>query len=391
MLLLKPVCRISPVFWLLLAFVLAGGNLLAQSADHPLRQQRLDSILHAHITHEGKQPVHNFMLYLEDDRRGNAFHLAAGYRGRDTTPTRPNDQYRIASITKTFLATVILQMWEEGKIDLQDRAADYLSGIDYLRFDEFLLLNKTSYADRITIEQLLQHGSGLADIFTDAEFKFNLSVLTHKRRHYDVPRIVKRYFKYNLHKKPSSKPGEGYHYSDMNYLLLGLIIEQVSGESLPQQIRTRILEPLAMDNTWYEYYEAPAGHGRTADAYFNRIKVTEKINTSYEWGGGGMISTTRELGIFFKALLAGELFERESTAEMMMDTAPSENYGGSYGMGLIKYELGEYSFYGHGGFYGSLTMRDPVKGITFSANIGQANAPFDAQGLVESILQAGLE
>ncbi len=363
----------------------------AQKADHLAREQALDSILRAHIIHEGKKPVHNFMLFLADDGRENLFHLAAGYRGRDTTPTLPDDQFRIASITKTFVATVILQMWEEGKLDLEDPAGPYLSDIDYLRFPEFHLLDAEPFAESITIEQLLQHRSGLADIFTDAEFKFNLSVLMHKKRQYDVERVVKRYFKYKLHKKPLFKPGEGYHYSDMNYLLLGLVIEQVSGGSLPQQIRSRILEPLGMENTYYEYYEPASGHGRQIDAYLNRIKITEKINTSYEWGGGGMISTTRELGIFIKALLNGDLFQQPTTAERMMDTARTELYGGHYGMGLIAYDLDGHIYYGHGGYYGSLLMRDPRRGITFSANIGQAAAPFDAEKLVIDLLRAGTE
>ena len=99
---------------------------------------------------------------------------------------------------------------------------------------------------------------------------------------------MKRFFRYKLHKKSLFKPGEGYHYSDTNFMLLGFIIEQVTGSSLPEQIRSRILEPLNMKNTYFEYYEPDHGHGKKIEAYLNRINVGGKINTSYEWAGGGL-------------------------------------------------------------------------------------------------------
>jgi CubicO group peptidase (beta-lactamase class C family) len=74
--------------------------------------------------------------------------------------------------------------------------------------------------------------------------------------------LMEKFFAYGLNEKPHFKPGEGYYYSDINYVLLGLIIEQITGDSLPDQIRQRVLEPLEMHDTYFEFYEAETGSGR---------------------------------------------------------------------------------------------------------------------------------
>lgn len=233
---------------------------------------------------------------------------------------------------------------------------------------------------------LLHHTSGIADIFTDAETRFNISVLLHKRRQFDTKRIMDRFYKYKLNEKPFNKPGEGYHYSDINYMLLGFIIEQVTGKSLAQEIRERILVPLRMNDTYFEYYEARQGNGKRIDAFLNRINMTKSINTSYEWGGGGVVSTTKDLAVFIEALFNNKLFKDSETLKMMTDYSASEKFGAHYGMGLFKLDLNGNVFYGHGGFYGSLLAYDPVNKITFSANIGQANPPYDTGKLINELL-----
>ena len=187
--------------------------------------------------------------------------------------------------------------------------------------------------------------------------------------------------KYKLNTKPFNKPGEGYHYSDINYMLLGFIIEQITGQSLPAAIRERILVPLKMNDTWFEYYEPETGSGKRIDAFLNGINMTKKINTSYEWGGGGLVSTTRDMALFIEALFRNEFFKDSGTLTRMTDYSATEKFGAHYGMGIYKYELNGKVFYGHGGFYGSILAYDPVDKITLSANIGQANPPMIPESL----------
>jgi len=114
--------------------------------------------------------------------------------------------------------------------------------------------------------------------------------------------------------------------------------------------------------------------------------MTKKINTSYEWGGGGMVSTTKDMAVFIEALFGHKLFQQPATLNKMTDYSATEKFGATYGMGIYKYELNGRIFYGHGGFYGSILAYDPADSITFSANIGQAIPPYDAGKLVKKLM-----
>ena len=148
--------------------------------DSLFRIGALEEIMQESINHQGKRPLHNFMLYARNERQGFNAHLAKGIIGHNNEPIRVDDQFKIASITKTFVATVTLQLMEEGKISLQDKLVDYLDPIEYLKFEEFLFWEGEPVSNEITIAQCLRHLSGVADIFTDKETRFVLRVLTHK-------------------------------------------------------------------------------------------------------------------------------------------------------------------------------------------------------------------
>ncbi len=371
----------------LLILWMVSLDLRAQS-HLELKKQRIDSLMQATLVHEGKHPVHNFMLYVQHPASGLDLQHGVGYRGRDESPIEADDQFKIASITKTFVSVITLQLLEEGKLQLDDKIGPYVQDRDYLKFEEFLIYDGGPVSQDITVEQCLRHLSGVADIFTDKETRFVLSVLFHKKREYDVPKVIKRYYKYKLHKQPTSRPGEGYHYSDMNYMLLGFMIEKITGKSLPQNIRERILEPLNMKNTYFEYYEDVHGKDKQVDTYINKINITKKINTSYEWAGGGLISNTRELGVFIQALFAQKLFQNAETLENMIDLHPAQAFDKDAGMGIFRYELNGLSFYGHGGYYGSLMLYCPEQKLTIVANIGQSNADLSPRKLIGSVVDA---
>jgi len=367
-----------------------GAGVEPPSLDYPTgveKEEQIEYVMREHVIDEGGQPVHSFLLYVENEPQNVTIHKGVGTTGRNDVPVDEEYQYKVASITKMFVATVILQLMEEGELDLQDPAATYLREIDYLRYDELHVLDGEACSDEITIDQLLQHRTGLADIFIDTETRFYVNVLTHPRARYSPERIMDTFFKYGLNEEPHFKPGEGYYYSDINYVLLGLIIEQITGDSLPQQIRQRILVPLDMSDTYFEFYEPAQGDGKQIDTYLGRLNVTRDVYTSHEWGGGGLVSTTRDTATYIQALFDVELFESESTLQVMMDNSENEAEGKTYARGINVYPLGDDTYYGHGGFYGSLLVYNPEKGITFSAHVAQANLPYDAEALVEVLLE----
>ncbi len=389
--------RVHPLTLILLAIVGAylllgiGGDMKTPDLTLPegvARDKQMAHLMREHIVHRGWQPVHSFVLYAENQPEGILIHQGVGTVGRNDTPVNADYQYNIASITKPIVATLILQLMEEGKLALDDPAAMYLREIDYLQFDELHILDGKSYADRITIDHLLQHRTGLGDIFIDTATRFNVSVLLHPRRQYSPKRIMETFFAYNLNERPHFKPGEGYYYTDINYVLLGLVIEQITGESLPDQIRQRVLEPLTMDATYFEFYEAERGSGKRMDSYLGPLNMTRYINTSYEWAGGGLVSTAEDMATYIQALFEGTLFERESTLPLMLDNAANQADGETYARGINHYTLDGETYYGHGGFYGSLLLYHPQKRVTLSAHLAQANAPYDVEPSIAKILES---
>jgi len=258
--------------------------------------------------------------------------------------------------------------------------------MDYVGADKIHILNETNYSKEITIEQFLNHTSGIADIFTDAQTRFNISVLLHKKRQYTTAMIMERYYRYHLNERPLNKPGEGYHYSDMNYMFLGFIIENITGKTLPEAIRERILEKVGMKNTYFDYYEPAVTEGKRIDAFLGKINMTKKINTSYEWGGGGLVTTTEDLALFIQALFDNTFFKQSGTLKKMTDTDKVKKFNGNYGYGLFSFNANGKAFYGHGGFYGSLLLYEPTDRIAFSANISQATPPYNTGKLVLELL-----
>jgi len=394
---IRSLCRHSKVVSVIIILFL-GGYLLYRTRvkveppsleypeDVPRRAQIL-YLMREHIVSKGWRPVHSIVLYIENQPEGITIHEGVGTIGRHTTPINETYQYNVASITKPIVATLILQLLEKGKLHLDDPVSQYLEAVEYLRFQELHILDGKPYSGEITIDHLLQHRTGLGDIFLDTAIRFNLSVLSHPRRQYSPELIMEKFFAYNLNMRPHFKPGESYYYSDINYVLLGLVIEQITEDSLPHQIRQRVLIPLGMDDTYFEFYETETGSGKRLDSYLGPINMTKYINTSYEWAGGGLVSTTEDMATFIKALFSLELFEQAATLELMLDNSANVADGKTYARGIYHYPMGDKLYYGHGGFYGSLLMYNPEKEVVLSGHLTQANPPYAVDGLINALLE----
>lgn len=376
---------LGTVAWLLVPGKGITPDLSVPEDRSPAEQARI--LMGHHLVDSGRTPVKSFLLYAENGKTGLLVHEGVGTVGRSEDPVGRNWRFNCASVTKMFVSTVVLQLEEVGLISLDDPVSLYLGDGGYLRLGEIHQLDGMSHGEDITIAQLLRHRSGLGDIFLDTQTRFNLGVLLHPHRQYDARKIMDSYFRFGLGKKPHFAPGNGYYYSDINYVVLGTLIERMTGQSLPQAIRTRILEPVGMDDTWFAFHEPPHGTAKPVDQYYGRINMTRYINTSYEWGGGSHATTTKDLALFIKALFAGKLFREASTLRKMLDGAENAQEGQSYACGINKYEVDGRTYWGHGGFYGTLLLYDPVNKVTFSANISQAMPPFDPEAAVRKILE----
>jgi D-alanyl-D-alanine carboxypeptidase len=283
--------------------------------------------------------------------------IAAGIGDLETAaPMRLDDHFRIASITKTFVATVVLQLVEEGTLSLDDRLEPFIAGIPN--------------GDEITLRQLLNMTAGIYNYIYDPVIAVDydrdpLLPFTPEQ----AVEIVR------AHGAADFAPGTRSVYSDTNYILLGFIIEQVTGRSVAEEITERILVPLGLTQTSFATtpeMPEPYTHGYAADEPGAPLRDVTRSNVDVPWAAGAMISTIGDLRIWAEVLLAGPLLTPElQTERLMIEPSTTEPIHTGYGLGIQ--EIG--GLLGHAGGimgYGSVLMLDPETGTTLVviANLG---------------------
>ncbi len=338
----------------------------------------------------GNTPIYNCMLLLKDRRCGLDFYKAIGLSGAEGDKITANHRFRIGSITKLFTATIILQLVEEGLIKAEDLYFDLIDESSKRLLSCLHLFNGENYSSAINLIHLLSHGSGLRDYFSEDE-RFLAFVLEHPLQSWNWKRVMEKYFEFDLHGRPAFIPGNGFHYADTNYLLLAVLIEQITGKCLSQVYRDRIISPIKLTNTYLEFYDIP-DEVQTVVYPFYGINSLEKINTSFDWGGGGLISTMIDLDIFIHSLMKGVLFKKRETLDLMTQVQNlnlSTERGGQlshYGLGIQRKVLAGFSFFGHNSAYGSMLYCDPEKDVSLVLSLNQLAALHKAEWMMRKIV-----
>jgi len=346
--------------------------------------QEAIELLEGRLTDDPDNPIHGISFLVE--KEGNVLvSEAIGKRKKDGDSLRITDQFRIASSTKTFVATILLQMEEEGKLFLSDNIYPYLKDIEYLRLEDFQWFEKTSSIKEVTIEQLLSHKSGLADIFNDRQEAFFERLMQNPNERYNPERIIDLYYEFGLNQEAKFAPGNGWHYSDMNYVLLGLLIEKLDEKSLAQSIRDRILKPLQLADTYLEFYEEIGINKPRIHQYVGAMDFN-MINTSFDWSGGGLVSTHQDMVQFIKALFEGRLVSEKALQKMIAVQPTNENHL-PYGLGVYQSVYGGQTFYGHYGFYGTYIGYCPETKTALSYYISQATPDINIYELVDAVIK----
>ena len=232
-------------------------------------------------------------------------------------PFPVDGRFRAGSITKTFVATVVLQLVGERRLRLGDPVEKWLPGV-------------VPDGRHTTVRQLLNHTSGLYDVLHTLPMPPGQEFLDNRWRTWTATELVQR----ALANPPTFEPpGSAFEYSNTNYLLLGQIIEEVTGRSYGDEIERRIIRPLRLRGTSVPgtspWIRGPHPHGYVATGPENLLDYTE-MNPSVMGASGEMISTTRNLNRFFAALLGGRLLPRHLLDEMKTPGVE----GGRYGLGL---------------------------------------------------------
>ena len=274
------------------------------------------------------------------DSKGESAGVAVGKGSLETGQAPPLDgEVRIGSNTKTFVAVVVMQMVQEGKVGLDEPIETYLPG---------LIKGEGIDASRITVRQLLQHTSGLPE-HTDYYFSSNAAALENIQ-HYIPARDL---LDVALSKPAAFEPGTQWSYSNTNYIVLGMLIERVSQRPVGEQIDQRIIKRLGLSHTYLPGNGEKKIRGSHPQGYHingeGKLEDVTEMDASLPWAAGAMVSTPSELNTFFQAVFDGRLLTQASIDEMKkgVDTGSG---GMVYGLGLFGTPLScGGTSWGHGG------------------------------------------
>lgn len=231
----------------------------------------------------------------------------------------PDTKFRLGSITKVFTSCIIFQLIEEGKLTLDSKLAEFYPQI--------------ANADKITIDHMLSHRSGIFS-FTDDQKYFQY--YTSPKSKNEILEIVNSY-------KPVFEPGEKYAYSNTNYVLLGYIIEDISGSSYNGEVQNRITSKLDLKNTYYGS-KIDVGNDEACSYKFEdgEWQIQQETDMSIPHGAGAMVSTASDLALFIDALFKNRVVSENSLQQM-------KQIRDGYGKGLMQWPFYDKKAWGHNG------------------------------------------
>ena len=291
-------------------------------------------------------------------RDGSVLWAGAAGRARDgRTELLASTPLVIGSVTKTFVAATVLQLVEEGRVRLDEPLRRYLPEL-------------RAIGSKITVAQLLDHTSGLADLFNDTTRR---GLEKHPDRSWNAAEVLG-----SLH-DPWYEPGQGWAYANTNYYLLAMLVEAVTGSSLAEQLDARFLGPLNLRAT--SVLDGAAVGSPLDEAW-----------TTIFWGSGAMAASATDLARWGDALYTGELLSRDSRDAMLDFNAHD------YGFGVQRLEVGDLEGYGHTGLlntYTTLLFHVPEERVTIALLVNRSHVdlggmltaePLDGPSLLELAL-----
>jgi D-alanyl-D-alanine carboxypeptidase len=227
---------------------------------------------------------------------------------------------RIGSTTKTFVATVLLQLVGEGRLSLDDTVDQWLPGV---------VRGHGNDGRRVTLRQLLQHTSGLPDYIGDVVP--DLSAAGYRKNRWTTYTSEQR-AAFAMQHPPSFMPGTDWEYSNTNYVLIGMVIKATTGQSWEHEVRARILRPLRLTHTFApgNWPFLPGPHARDYQQFEPGGAMTDTTIAYLPFDGdadGAMISTTADTNKFFRALVRGEILAPAQLAEMQRTVEVPADHG----------------------------------------------------------------
>lgn len=351
-------------------------------------QQTIEKgIMNLFKTELKKENIKSGILQVYSESRGIDIQLAESKEDSIST----HNPFYTASVTKMFTATAIGILKDQNKLNFEDKIAKYLP--DSLITNLHIFKGK-DYSKELTISHLLQHTSGLPDYFTDSTNDESPNIINQLLMNPNKLWSAEELIQFSKDKMtPHFVPGTDYHYTDTEYVLLALIIENVSGLSLDEFFKKHIFKPLNMHSSYINLKSFPAENKLPiVKFYASQYELSSLNSLSADWGGGGLVSTTHDLIQFLKAFNNDVIVKKET--RLAMQNWVNEAKGMQYGFGIRKVSIdaltdakSDLHLIGHSGATASFIWYCPQLDIYISGTLNQLEASKSAMVLVYDILK----
>jgi D-alanyl-D-alanine carboxypeptidase len=356
---------------------------------------RLTAVLDRVVARRG---IHHAMLAVSSGDGTRHWSGAAGPAGSDETPLRPDTPFFIASVTKRFIVTLVLQAHERRELHLDDRIVDHLPP-EVTR--GLHVLKGVDHTPTITIRHLLSHTSGLPDHFERVRRGPSLYQRLARGEDLawsleDVIRTTREDQAPHFAPQDLTAPRQRARYSDTGFQLLIAIVERAAGASFGALLTERILVPLGLTHTWLPGRTDPASPTATPAQLFAKDRPLELPRMVVS--SNDLASTTEDLLRFQRALLAGELFSRPATVGLLTER---ENllrnaFPLRYGLGTMVFRVGRINapgrepatLVGHAGATGTWLFHCPELDVHLAGTVDQGKGQRTPFGIMVRILRA---
>jgi D-alanyl-D-alanine carboxypeptidase len=354
--------RIASLFVLCVLASTTAGTVASPQPEIPLSQQRaIEAAARKELrAFGGRQPIPGAFIALYIPGKA-PYVKSIGYANlRTKAPFRLPDRFRIGSNTKTFVVTVLLQLADEGRLRLDDPISKFNLGV------------KVPNGQNITIRELCEMRSGLFEAYNTPQFnKMKITPYTH----FTPQQLIR----WAVAQKPLFAPGTRWYYSNTNYLLLGLVIEAVTHDTVGNQIRKRLIDPMNLTGTTFPddpNMPAPYAHGYSLDATGNWEDVSVSLPASLSWAAGEMISTVPDMTRWVKSYVLGTKNSKAMQRQRLRCLPTGMGKGLDFGLG-IGCSGGWYGYTGGIPGYHTAAYYLPSKDITMIAFVtAQREKPF---------------
>ena len=369
------------LFFVFLLFIPAQGFGFQSESVQVQLQGLIDDAL------ESDSSIPGILLHVESPGTGLSWSGSAGVSDLETgAPLSPDATARIASNTKTYTAAGILRLVELGDLELSGLVREYIPA------DHAAILSGDGYdLDSITILHLLTHTSGMFDhAASDTYFE---KIMNDPQHVWTRTEQIQGCVDWG---DPLFDPGTQFSYSDTGYIILGEIIERKTGKSLGAALKELLnYQKLGLSATWQETVESkPVNAGARAHQYFQGTDTYEFHPSLDLYGGGGLVSSAKDMALFYQSMFAGKVFDDPATLALMtqkVDFPGDYTPRSDYRIGLFRNEINNTEVFSHSGFWGTMVYYIPELDASIAlvvTDFGKVRMMRQLMADVVSLLQA---